>query len=219
MKAKFPKADFHYATWNRDATCFSQAFPNERCCVFDEPEMNYHPFSKEVVVPEDVRIHYNTTILRTISNQVRRDWLLNSTKQILIHAMLLNEIKEQYDVIVRTRFDGYIWNSPKVNFDAFVEGCFTEDNVYGFMSGQAKQHLHVLRTDIEKTESKFNYRVCDFLIIHQRHKINYDRVIDLHNSKQLRGAEYGWHQILSEPFLAKHKNFLGWVTKDVITTF
>ncbi len=217
LRRKFPDADFYYATWSREANKFLENFPNDSCFIFDEPDMHYHPYSQEVLVPAEVKPHYENSMKLMIANgkidKNKYEWLLHSTKQILIHAMLLEQIKKDYDIIVRTRFDTYVWENEQVNFDEFVKNCSDERTTQGF--GIAYQNNHkTLYSNPEKKHSKYTYRVCDFMIIHQRDMIDSEQVYSLHKNKQLRGGEYGWYQLLSEPYSRNNKNWLGWMTKS-----
>jgi hypothetical protein len=218
LKLKFPNADFYYATWTRDEKKFRENFLNDSCFIFDEPDMHYHPYSKEVLVSAEVKPHYENSMKLMFSNgKINKDkyeWLLNSTKQILIHAMLLEQIKKDYDVIVRTRFDAYLWENEQADFSKFVENCFNERTTHGFGILAHENNHKMLHANPEKKNSKFTYRVCDFLIIHQRNMIDSEKVFSLHKNKQLRGAEYGWYQLLSEPYARNNKNWLGWLTKS-----
>ena len=65
-----------------------------------------------------------------------------------------------------------------------------------------------------KKDVKMKKWLLDQLIIHPRKMINYDYIMKLHKDKKLRAAEYGWHQVLSEPYKDNHRNWHGWVNHD-----
>lgn len=223
-KEKFPDADFYYATWSQNADAFFENFPNEKCFIFEEPEVHYHPFSEEVIVSPEVKFYYDKSIRsiyysgrkkRTLEDvSYRYEWLRHACKQILIHAMLLDKIKTSYDVIVRTRYDVVIHDAKNVNFQPFIEDCFLENRTHGFSQGYNGTY-HELISNSEIREPKLKYRLNDHLIIHPRYMIDYDKIMHLYNTKQLRGGEFGWHQLLSEPYSNNHKNWRGWVANHL----
>ena len=44
LRAKFPTADFYYATWDMYKSKFEKIFPNKKCEYFPEVQMHYHPY-------------------------------------------------------------------------------------------------------------------------------------------------------------------------------
>ena len=50
LKEKFPNADFYYATWEDQKEIFYRNFPNDKCFIFKEPDINYHPYWPEDII-------------------------------------------------------------------------------------------------------------------------------------------------------------------------
>jgi hypothetical protein len=214
LKEKFPYADFYYATWKTEEKNFKTFLPDDECFFFDEPEINYHPYAT------DWKQWKNPHILN-YQKWAFADENLNissrSTKQILIHALLFDKIKKKYDVIIRTRFDAFALKDDLVNFNHFVNETFEKNIVCGFSSSiRSISELDKLRELEVKNKNKriLQYSVGDILIIHPSSAIDVKTVMKLHETKQLRGAELGWWQILCDKSNYEHKVFAGWIGPD-----
>lgn len=208
QKEKFANADFYYATWKRDESKFFKYFPSEECFFFDEPEMHYHPY-----FPEGWSSEHFLETRNWVTRTNRIEWSSHHTKQILIHAWLLNNIQKEYDIIVRTRFDAFIWRDKEANFIPFIEDSFDNNRANCFAVTQKPKFKDIYESDYIRTP-KMRYWLLDQLIIHPRSIFDVDQVNMLHETKQLRAAEYGWHQVLSEPYGNNHRNWHGWVNHD-----
>jgi hypothetical protein len=219
-KKQFPDADFYYATWSSNASIFFNTFPNEKGFIFDEPPTHYHPFTKEMPVTEVVKKEYHQTIhsMKYKGSQRRTsedtdviyEWFKHAAKQLVLHSLLLEQIKESYDIIIRTRYDAFIPDDDSVNFQPFIEKAFFENRVYGFTNANRNKSDLILDEESEKNRSLC--RIYDVLIVHPRNLFDTQKTLHLFEEKKLRGGEYGWHQILSEPYGNNHKNIRGWVT-------
>lgn len=209
LKQKFPYADFYYATWKGREDTFYKNFPNEECNTFSEPVMHYHPYSD---ISDFTSSHWEET-KGWIFKTGKIDWSRHHTKQILIHAMLLNKISENYDIIIRTRFDAFVWKDPSADFTKFVVDSHENQRANCFAVTNKSMFKQLYESDYEKNP-KMRKWILDQLIIHPRSFINYDSIMQLHHDKKLRAAEYGWHQIISEPYGDNHRNWHGWVNHD-----
>ena len=142
-----------------------------------------------------------------------RDKLAHSTKQILLHAWLLDRIKNEYDVIIRTRFDAFIHRSA--DFTSYIADTFKENRANGFSTFDNKQFASLSARQIPKKSVLGSYNMlCDQLIIHPPSFITKKQVDGLHREKRLHPAELGWAQVLSYPYRLNHRSFLGWVVND-----
>ena len=205
FKEKFPEADFYYATWKGvEEEKFYNIFPEEKCFAFLEPDVHYNPYT-------DIQDFSSPAWEKTVAWSRRKNdvWIRNSVKQILIHAMLLNQINKTYDVIIRTRFDAFLLNDPTVSFDSFVMETYKSKVTHGFAARDMSKFLEL--NELKNTD--WEHRILDQLIIHPDESINYDNVMNLYHEKQLRAAEFGWGQVISEPEY-NHKNWLGWINAD-----
>ena len=209
LKEKVPNADFYYATWEDQKEIFYRNFPNDKCFIFKEPDINYHPYW-----PEDTILnpHFEETknyIVR--SNNI--EWSKHHSKQILIHAWLLSSISEKYDIIVRTRFDEFIWKDPLADFTPFVKDSYDNQRAIGFAVVRKKEFKNLYEANY-KENPKMKWKILDQLIIHPRKLFNIEEVILLHDSKKLYPAELGWWQVLSKNCNNNHRNFCGWTNHD-----
>ena len=209
LKQKFPTADFYYATWNDQRNSFERNFPGEHCYYYNPPEMHYHPYMD---IKDFTSSHWEETkgwIVR--ANKI--EWSLHHTKQIIIHSWLLNELKENYDVIVRTRFDGFIWKELEANFTPFVNDTCSNQRANCFAVTNKSQFEKLYESDYVKNP-KMKKWILDQLIIHPAGFVKKEEVDKLHQEGKLRAAEYGWHQVISMPYGDNHRNWHGWVNHD-----
>jgi hypothetical protein len=210
LKEKFPGADFYYGTWNIYKSEFERLFPNQTCEYFEEPVIQYHPYeiNKKYHVNEEYSLFIKSKWAKT-----NRDKLAHSTKQILLHAWLLDRIKNEYDVIVRTRFDAFIHRSA--DFTSYIADTFKENRANGFSTFDNKQFVSLSARQIPKKSVLGSYNMlCDQLIIHPPSFITKKQVDRLNEEKILHPAELGWAQVLSYPYRLNHRSFLGWVVND-----
>lgn len=210
LKSKFPDADFYYATWDSYKDKFESLFPNEQCQYFEEPVVPYHPM---VDIKQEDRLspHFQPVLdLYTSLNVL--PWAAHHTKQILCHFWLADRIKNDYDVIVRTRYDVVFYETTR--FEPFIKNAVKYQEATGFATpeGELKELRH--RTDAEfGAKSFYNTWLYDQVIIHPASWINVDLVNTLHKEARLQAAEFGWYQVLCHPHNSRPVNFNGWVTK------
>jgi hypothetical protein len=209
LKEKFPMADFYYATWKGYEDIFYKHFPNDKCFAFQEPVILYHPYTE---IKDFTSVYFEETKNWAIKNR-KIDWTRHHTKQILIHAMLLNHITENYDIIVRTRFDAFAWKSSEANFIPYIIDSYENKRANCFAVTKKEKFKKLYESDYVKNPKMKEWSL-DQLIIHPRNFIDYNHITILDSEKKLRPAEYGWHQILSEPYGNNHRNWHGWVNHD-----
>ena len=210
LKNKFSDADFYYATWNDYSDEFKKTFPNEICQYFTQPTMDYHPYD----IP---KIYHISPFYQETVNWInkggtkRREWSSHHTKQILIHTWLLSTIEKEYDVIVRTRFDGFIHSNA--NFSTYLEDTFKHHRANCF--GATRKHLFDQLREVDMSPKSLHSNwILDQLIIHNSDAIDIDKVNLLHKEKRLHAAEYGWYQVISMHNGSNHINHSGWVNHD-----
>jgi len=209
LKEKFPGADFYYGTWQGiEEEKFYNIFPEEKCFVFSEPDIHYNPYT-------DIQDFSSQAWKKTVNwSRGKNDvWIRNSVKQILIHAMLLNQINKTYDVIIRTRFDAFALNVPIVDFNSFVVETYESKITNGFATRDMNKFDQLTKV----TNDDWKHRIFDALIIHPRNAIDYENVMNLYHNNKLRAAEFGWAQVLSEPKY-DHVNWFGWVNIDRVVS-
>lgn len=210
FKEKFSRADFYYGTWDSNADNFEKNFPNEKCHYFPEPENHYHPY---IDVPIEAHVSKYFTERVEWAKKLpleKKKWTAHHVKQHLIHCMLFDKLEEEYDIIVRARFDGFIHKAA--NFDPYIKDTYETGVVHGFTVTRKDMFDKFYDSPMEKG-SKHEVYMLDQLIIHHAKNIDTRKVYELYQNKQLHAAEFGWYQILSMPYNG-HKNHHGFVNHD-----
>jgi len=215
VKAKFPDADFYYATWEQFKPEFEKDFPLERCEYFDEPAMRYHPYL-DIPLADHISERYQTTADFMNASGHRIKWTSHHTKQILIHTWLSDKIKEQYDVIVRARFDQYLYEGA--DFTPYIKDTHENDRANCFLTTRPFRFPTLLEPKDQNAENTARNEtwMFDSIIIHPANAIDADSVMCLHKEGKLHAAEYGWYQVISMPHGSRHMNYNGWAAHDSV---
>jgi len=202
-------------------------------CVYDsnfkmgEPEMTYHPVldtkpygDQESLQRRQFFRYSDEDILDTDGNHrdmegSRNKWLkkfrdksINWHKQILIHNHMMKNIPE-CDIVIRSRFDAIA--SEKIDWQSHIQKSHDEEIPIGFntinIAKNSKRYYHQLT----KMQDGAVFYINDALIIHPYKSWDCDLVDELYKNKELKGAEEGWYQILSEPNNHYHLTHVGGV--------
>lgn len=211
LKQFFPNYDFHYATWSQYQETFEKNFPTESCEYYPEPIINYHPYFD---IPNELwesNRFGETKAFIARGGLQRREWTSHHTKQHLIHAWLCDKIKSDYDVIIRARFDTWIYKSA--DFIPYVIDTYENNRINAF-SATKQNYFDVLRQFDTNPGGRHFHWIVDQMIIHPASFINREYVELLHKEKRLHPAEMGWYQVLSKPNGNAHRCFDGWVNHD-----
>tara|TARA_Y100001954_G_scaffold238463_1_gene306203 strand:+ start:5555 stop:6295 length:741 start_codon:yes stop_codon:yes gene_type:complete len=204
VKKAMPEADFFYATWEERQNENSKMY---KCKTYPEPKLHYNSWTECIVDnPHHKYAQYKHGISNKVGGVYNNESLNHSTKQILAHAYQVKDLPEEYDMIVRIRWDTVC--GSLINFTKYVEQSYKENIAIGF-SIRGGRHTELnkfveipkiyatLDTDISVSRD-WCWWLNDNLIIHPRKKFNPDKVLKLHEEKKLWPAEYGWYQALSE---------------------
>lgn len=216
MKHHFP-FDYFYATWKGMENDVKNYSFSDEVYYFDEPKMHYHPMMDTVT---NLKIPKYWTLRKKMLNGSLKNLskkTFHHTKQILIHNYLLREIPEDYDMIIRMRYDTLL--SKKVNFETLLSESYNQKTAIGFGTRKSRHKDFNLMKEVPKIYPEFNpkkdvsqdwgWYLMDPLIFHRRDMFNHELVEKLHKEKKLLPAEYGWYQILSEPYGDSHRSFYG----------
>ena len=207
------KTHMFFHTWNDNVTEVPIEY-HDRLVYCKEPEVDYHPVS------DASKNGYNSkhgkwelyTAKRLLYNKMQ-----NANKQILAYADLLSKLPDDFDILLRMRWDILISN--QVNFKPYLEKAYEEGPV-GFMTRGGRKHnineLIELPTDGQRAHPDIAFEFDDWyghlpdtLIMHRREHFDIERVKKLHKEKNLVPAEWGWYQIMSEPYGDIHTSVHG----------
>ncbi len=218
MQGRFPDADVFTSTWSGKGNDKIVDF------VHDQPSIDYHPTLDTEPVPKWKSIQYKKN-MQLGTDPLLRKQAQYRTMQILGYDRLLNEISDEYDMCVRMRFDTYISLDPSIDWTSLIKRSYDENVAIGFGCRDSRwthgvnklQELPRFYPPIDKSvkgdgisnTNDWAYYIMDPLIIHPRKLWDSKRVWDLHKNKQLRNAENGWYQILSEPYEDSHVCYYG----------
>lgn len=189
----------YYSTWKG-----GPRLPVSNVVEFDEPTVDYCPYSLDIVRKRWPRI-YNA-----YRGSPRGKWL---TKQIIAHQLICDHIADKgYDVIVRLRYDLWV---GKHDWKSMIEEVYKTNCVYSFggWSGDFDTQPEVCEQLVEATKAngagKMEGRLLDFAHIHPAHKMK--GAVDLHNEKKLCAATMGFTQVLQDPYPEKTYSYGGGV--------
>jgi hypothetical protein len=222
LKRNFPYADFYMGTWEPYLQQAKEFFPKEEIWSFPMPPAHYHPYltmKKEDMISEKMRLYANIFKRRSELHE-RTKWQIH---QILCHANMVKKLPQQYDVIVRSRFDTFTYTHA--DFKPFVEQAYETKIVSGF--GCLKQdwpkfnETHIISPDEpdqnDGATSKHNNLekyLFDNLIIHHVDCFDPARVFEMYEQRKLCPAEFGFYQVMSEPYGDNHQNVSGWAVAN-----
>lgn len=212
--------DYYLATWNDTR----KGIVPEPDFMYEQPKLNYHP----ILDTEPFPVYKNIKYKEEAKTNIRvKEISSQRTKQILIHNYLLSDIKEDYDIIIRLRFDSLL--STKINWLELIEKSHNEQCAQGFAIRRKRWKDHDKIFDIPhvympkdrmissggvKESNDWNYGVNDHAIIHPRNLWDCDMVTRYHNEGKLQPGEWGWYQILSEPHGDNHHSYYGGVVLE-----
>ena len=205
------KAPMFFHTWDNGVDKVPIEYHN-RLEYCKEPVVDYHPISDiEWVGKHGKWDDYRKKRLLYSKTQ-------HASKQILAYADLLSKIPDDFDVLIRMRWDVLV--SKKVNFKPYLEKAYEEGPV-GFMVRGNRGHNLDKLVDVPKDDFRvgggtfknimndwYGY-LPDSLIMHKREHFDIDLVKKLHKEKNLAPAEWGWYQVMSEPYGDIHTSIHG----------
>lgn len=199
----FSEADFYYHTWDEHLHKIPE---NIRSSVLASPEpvINYHP------VYDVSRWNKNDKFSTYRAKILNKEKMAHASKQILAHAFLVDNLKKEYDIIIRTRWDAVV--SDKIDYNKIYEMVLNRGPVGAMNRTTARDNkdLYVIQEEIPSNNSWYGY-LPDAIIFHTPKHFDTKRVYQLHEDKELWAAEWGWYQVMSEPYGDIHTSLRGGV--------
>ena len=197
------KCEIFFHTWNDNVTKTPIEYHN-RLVYCKEPEIDYHPISDIKWVGKHGKWKEYTE-KKLLYNKTQ-----NANKQIIAYADLLNKIPDHIDMCIRTRWDMNVSN--EVDFKPWIERA--QEGPVGFMTRGSRGH-NIDRLVPLTEEAKLNEvddwygYLPDSLIIHKKEHFDSNLVNKLHADKNLAPAEWGFYQVMSEPYGDIHTSVHG----------
>jgi hypothetical protein len=204
------KTHTFFHTWNEDVAKVPIEYHN-RLVYCKEPEVDYHPISDIEWIGKHGKWD------KYLQERLLYHKTQHQNKQILAYADLLSKVPDDFDVLIRTRWDVLV--SGKVNFKPYIEKAYEEGPV-GFMSRPKRGHTvdQLIELPKEDTQQVLKFKLDDWygylpdnMIMHRREHFDSDLVKTLHKEKNLAPAEFGWYQVMSEPYGDIHTSVHGGV--------
>lgn len=209
----FPTAEFFFSTWEGQPK-----LPFENAFYHPEPKMHYHPVVD--LVDDNCKapkwLAYKHILCKEKAVYERTS---HQSKQILGHALLLQEVPKEYDMIMRMRYDTVL--SKSVDFTPLLERSYKENLAIGFGTRDRRHkdlnsfaevpQIYPTKDSPPGTSHDWGWYLMDPLIMHPRKMFDIELVFRLHEEKKLYPSERGWYQILSAPFGDNHVSMYGGV--------
>jgi len=196
MKDVLKPTDIFLHTWTEHKD--SNPYDTLHC---PEPVLDYHPVDDvDVGIDHTKFISYKQ--YKTVHNKTA-----NRSKQLLGYADLLSKIPDDYDLIIRARWETIV--SQSFDFDKYKKIALDKGPVGFMIRPNRGQSIHKDLPVSENKDDDWYQFLPDALIFHRREHYNIEYVHRLHQSKQLLPAEWGWYQIMSEPYGVIHTSVHG----------
>ena len=213
----YPKADVYFTSWvNQPQHKWVHRY-------YEELTLHYNPALENADGVPDVYQQW----IRTRKAEDER-WK-HRTKQILGHALVVKDFADDYDVIVRARYDNIVGPAMKEQMSWFIERAFNKKKSLGFFVPRMscdptpfllQQNKHQKQFGLlELNSDRRKKHHVDHMIIHHRDVFNTDYVWKLHDEKRLLVAEYGWWQVLSQPYDDNYEAYKGYVGVQFINAY
>ena len=202
LKKAVPDVPMFFSSWEEHKNDESERYNST---YYPEPTMHYNPWCECVKDNPHPKYHVYKKQFLEKTGESHKKKLLNATKQLIAHAYQVADLPQEYDMIIRARWDTVV--SEKVNFSKYLEQSYNENMAIGFAirggrwtdlnSFKDIDHVFINEdTDIMWSRD-WSYWLNDFLIFHPRNLYDTELVHKLHKEKKLWPAEYGWYQMLS----------------------
>ena len=202
LQNKFHNYDFFFGVWKERENNISQKL---NAWTFEEHEPKYRPYFDVDIPCMAQKINLIRTKLDAGLNMPIIFRSIHQTKQILMHSHILGLVPPEYDMIIRTRYDIKSFD-PKLNIEDFVVDSYENNHAIGFARTLFKGKSRVFSSTLTPEHRLWVGYLMDNFICHPRKLFDRKLVKSLHENKKLLAAEFGWYQILSQPYNDNHIN-------------
>jgi hypothetical protein len=136
---------------------------------------------------------------------------------------MINSLPKKYDVIIRARFDTFTYNHA--NFEKYINDVYQNKTAIGFANLHEDRPKFNVDREINSTDPMQNdgavsphnvlqRHLFDSLIIHHEDCIDTEYIFRLFEEQKLCPSEFGWYQVLSQPYNDNHRCVSGWANAD-----
>ena len=196
MQEVLNPTDIFFHTWTEHR--YSNPYDTLHC---PEPVLDYHPVD-DVTFPCD---HGKFALYK--ENKTMHEKTANRSKQLLGYANLLTKIPNDYDLVIRARWETIV--SPLFDYNKYIQLAMDKGPVGFMIRPNRGQSIHEdLPVSTNKDDDWYQF-LPDALIFHRKEQYNVDYVYELHEQKNLLPAEWGWYQIMSKPYGDIHTSVHG----------
>ena len=187
-----PEADYYYSTWSTE----KDLVDIDNMIYFDEPVVDYNLYEGSFAKK------YGSHIKDKPDEKKRQ---FTAAHQHIAHWYILQELKKDYDVVIRMRYDTYLGPHKK----QLIKLC-DHTNITGQAIGignssavdDLNKNIHL--SPFVEYISTNSESMLDFMTIHKPKNIA--NVMELNEKKGLWPTNSGWWLILSKPGYG-HKNY------------
>ena len=204
LKRKFPEYDFFFGIWEGREDDTSKSL---NAWSFKEHEPTYHPYldMDPVGLPPKIKLIQEKMRRHTDAQMPMRIKAFHQTKQILMHSYMLDKLPQEYDMIMRTRYDIDLINNS-IDFNGLIERSYNNNQAIGFAK-RYRQHPDMFDPKGTKDHNWWDGFLMDLIIFHPRNLFDKEIMVSLHQKQKLLAAEFGWYQVLSQPHGDTHQNY------------
>lgn len=202
LRRWFPGQPIYYHTFTNRTNLVPQEF-HDRLYTMHYPKWHYHPME---VTPPSKHEKYG----EYVKSKKMFDEFYFGIVPIIQHFDLLKKIPLHHDLIIRVD-----WNTRldrQVNLNHHLRYAY-ENGPVGFMTrkGRGSQFGSGHWSDVDKenkSDDWYGYLPFDFLIHHRKHACH-KTFKTLLKEHKLYPNQWGWYQVMSEPFGDIHTSVHG----------
>ncbi len=206
LQHKIPGCNFYYHTFTNRTNLVPENLHN-RLSTMHYPKWHYHPME---VTPHSKHGKYK----KYVESGKLKDEFYFGIVPILAHSDLIRKIPSHHDLIIRVD-----WNTKidrQVDLNHWLRKAY-EVGPVGFMTreNRGSQFGSGQWTEVNKDNPEddwYGFLPYDFLIHHRKH-FDHALLRKLVKEHKLYPNEWGWYQILSEPYKDIHTSVHGFVQK------
>lgn len=202
LQKKFPRYDFFFGVWKGRENEVSRKL---NAWSFEEHDPTYHPYFDvdiDTMPPKIEKIRENLTAHPEAPMVAKA---FHQTKQILLHSYMLDMLPPEYDMIVRTRFDVNLIDDS-IDFEGLIAESYENNYAIGF-SKRFGMHPNMFDPKDTNFHQWWDGFLMDVFMVHPRKLFNKEIMMSLHEQQKLLAAEFGWYQVLSQPYGDTHQNY------------